>query len=111
MTEWKLIKWNYYMNKDGIVKNMKTNKIRKCSLDKDGYYRYKIGNKKERYGFGLHRKLAELFIPNPDNLPITDHINRIRDDNRLDNLRWASYKTSANNRDNSRLYLNFPQYI
>lgn len=46
----------------------------------------------------VHRIMAELFIPNPDNLPTVDHINRIRDDKKITNLRWAPYKLQAQNR-------------
>lgn len=45
----------------------------------------------------VHRIMAELFIPNPDNLPTVDHINRIRDDRKISNLRWASYQTQQQN--------------
>ena len=38
------------------------------------------------------------FIPNPDKLPIIDHINRIRYDNRPSNLRWTNNKGNAANR-------------
>lgn len=45
----------------------------------------------------IHRLVAEAFIPNPNNLPCIDHINTIRDDNRVENLRWCSYKENSNN--------------
>lgn len=38
----------------------------------------------------LHRIVAELFIPNPDNKPYIDHINTITTDNRVENLRWVT---------------------
>ena len=43
--------------------------------------------KSQRYG--IHRLVAQAFIPNPDKKYV-DHINRKRDDNRVENLRWTT---------------------
>lgn len=59
---------------------------------------YKVVNlrKNNKYQmYTVHRLVAEAFIPNPENKPCIDHINTIRDDNRVDNLRWVTY--SENN--------------
>lgn len=58
-----------------------------------GYQYYKIKNK----AYYTHKLIAEAFIPNPLNKPEVDHINTIRDDNRIENLRWVTDKENCNN--------------
>jgi len=43
-----------------------------------------------RYRHFLHRLIAITFISNNNNKPSVDHINRIKTDNRIKNLRWAN---------------------
>ena len=38
----------------------------------------------------VHRVLAECFLERPEGTTEVDHINCIRDDNRLENLRWVT---------------------
>ena len=45
----------------------------------------------------LHRVVAQLFIPNPENKPYIDHINGNTHDNRVSNLHWVSQKENINN--------------
>lgn len=61
--------------------------------DADGYFKTKT-NGKNRF---VHRLIAEAFIPNPDNLPEVDHLNRNRADNRVENLRWVTHKENSRN--------------
>ena len=53
-------------------------------------------NNVKQKSFFVHRLLAIAFIPNPENKPCIDHINGVRDDNRLENLRWVTYKENMN---------------
>lgn len=46
---------------------------------------------------GIHRLVAAAFIPNPLNKPCIDHINTVRTDNRVENLRWVTHKENMNN--------------
>lgn len=78
----------YY--KDGRVRHNKENI--KALTRKDGYLMVRLHNKQGSKGtlVKVHRLIAQAFIPNPQNKPFIDHINTIRDDNRIENLRWVT---------------------
>lgn len=59
----------------------------------NGYLMVRVGYK----GYLVHRLVAQTFIPNPDNKPTVDHINRKRYDNRVANLRWATHREQRDN--------------
>lgn len=48
-----------------------------------------INGKKVNYF--VHRLVAEAFIPNPENKPTVDHIDRDPANNKVSNLRWATH--------------------
>lgn len=87
----------YTITTDGQVWSSKSNKYLKNLIDKQGYKKVGLranGKTNQQY---IHRLVGITFIPNPENLPTIDHINRNRFDNRIVNLRWASRKTQQNN--------------
>ena len=65
--------------------------------NQQGYQVVKLCKNGKRYKFRVHRLVAEAFIPNPENKPCVDHINTIRNDNRVENLRWVTYKENLDN--------------
>lgn len=98
----------YEINRNGDIRNKKTKRILKQTIDSYRcYYKVSIVNdigKSET--ISVHRLLALTFIPNPDNKPAVDHINRIKIDNNLSNLRWVSFKENSENteREDRRKY-------
>ena len=65
-------------------------KNRKYTYDKDGYYKVNLKIKQKGYNRFIHRLLAKAFIDNPENKPQVNHINGIKNDNRLENLEWCT---------------------
>ena len=75
-------------------------RVMKLQEDNGGYVCVLLSNttkEKKRKMYHIHRLVAEAFIPNNDNKPCIDHINTIRTDNRVENLRWCTHKENNNN--------------
>ena len=66
-----------------------------------GYIRVNLNGKQ----FRKHILIAKQFIDNPDpeNYTVVDHINHIRTDNRIENLRWVTVRMNSNNRYDQEL--------
>ena len=102
---------NYLIFRNGAVlsKGTKFNKPKflKHSLRPNGYYVVCLRDGK---GGGrpcfIHRLISEHYIANPENKPFVDHINRIRTDNRICNLRWVTQKENNNNMSERKINYN-----
>ena len=62
------------------------------------YYSICLYNDGKRHDRKLHRLVASTFIPNPENKPCIDHLNRNPSDNHVSNLRWVTALENNQNR-------------
>ena len=90
---------NYEVSSFGNVKNTKTGRILKISMNTNRYFTVKLSNNKLIKCHRVHRLVAHAFIENPDNKTCVDHIDRNSFNNKFDNLRWVSH---SENRMNSK---------
>ena len=93
---------NYEVSTFGNVRNIKSGRILKVSLNNsiNGYYKVGLCLNGNKYTNKKHRLVAKAFIDNPDNKSFIDHIDNDKLNNHISNLRWCS---NAENQQNSKL--------
>ncbi len=88
---------NYNISSNGEVHNTKFNIVLSGGI-KEGFYRVKMKNndgiKKE---YRLHRLMADLFIPNPNNYEFVKHKDGNKLNNNINNLEWVEMLICTDN--------------
>lgn len=92
--------WKDIPGYEGIYQVSNYGRILSFAKDKIGIYigaqnygrgnTYYIGFTLNKKSVLVHRLVAQLFIPNPNNLPCVDHMDFNTQNNRSDNLRWIT---------------------
>ena len=82
----------YSISNAGRIYSYRRNRLMVPKQTKIGYLRVTLcdGNGGQRT-VSIHRLVASVFIPNPNAKPTVNHINEIKNDNRVENLEWATH--------------------
>lgn len=89
----------YEISSHGQIKSHRNGpaKIRKLNTNDSGYKCLILYVNKEQKNEYVHRLVAITFIPNPHNYMFVDHIDGIKKNNHMTNLRWVSAEVNFNN--------------
>jgi hypothetical protein len=100
MEEWRIINDypNYSISSLGSVRNNATEKILKTFINKRGYYRIALYKDNKRQQYSIHRLIGIHFLPNWNNYPEIDHVDRDKTNNKVFNLRWIDRSGNCKNR-------------
>ena len=79
-----------YNNKNTTKGHLSREKILRLSADSTGYLQVNLSKNGKKAKFHVHRLVAKLFIPNPDNKPQVNHIDRNRRNPAVSNLEWVT---------------------
>jgi len=70
-----------------------------------GYERVSLTKNEKSKHLAVHRLVAEAFIENAYGKPCINHKNGIKNDNRIENLEWVTYKENSKHALDTGLYV------
>ena len=83
---------DYTVTKDGEIINNHNGRKIKPQPNGKGYLRFSLGGKM----VFVHRLVAELYVPNPENKPQVNHKDGNKRNNSADNLEWVTNQENRN---------------
>ena len=87
---------NYYVSNMGRLLTTRHHgayrvAIMKPGSDKDGHLRTVMNGKTIK----VHRVVAQTWIPNPENLPVVNHLDSDPANNKIENLEWTTWSGNS----------------
>ena len=80
----------YEVSNTGYVRSIRKNRIIECCVSTKGYRRVCLSKDTTHKFIGIHRLVAQSFIPNPNNLTQVNHIDGEKLNNCVENLEWCN---------------------
>jgi hypothetical protein len=87
----------YSAERDGRIFSHIKNRYIGCYNKNRIYHRVDLTKDDVCKSYNIHRLIALTFIPNPENKPCVDHIDRDKHNNAVSNLRWVTYAENSAN--------------
>jgi hypothetical protein len=81
---------NYIVTREGKIYSLNTKKFMNPEIRNDSSLVVVLRNKNIKKHEFVHKLVAKLYIPNPENKQCVHHINRDKKDNRVENLCWST---------------------
>ena len=95
----------YEVSNTGKVRLKGADKNRKPVFMKNGYATIMTVMEGKPKLFYLHRMVANAFLPNPNNLPVVNHIDHNRANNDVSNLEWCTSKYNVQDGKGNTIYV------
>ncbi len=83
--------YDYMVSRSGRVYSNKTKKFLKLMYNSSGYQYVTLCKNKTKHNKYVHQLVATGYIKNPQNKKYVNHVNRKKDDNRVENLEWVTH--------------------
>ena len=101
----------YSISDDGRIRNDETGRELKGTFKSCEYHKVSLMIEGKAKSYMVHRLVAEVFLPNPDNLPVVHHIDGNKLNNNVSNLQWVTEQENSMHKFNVKEKNNSDTYI